>query len=301
MGTLKKHARRSILSQMRTIPRSTLALLILCLLTTPGLIAKAGTPQVLLLSGTSTTGKTTTAAYFLRNHPEWTLDGWDLALFRESEFMPQKGITKDEDVQTYLNGVIADSAVAALQDGKSIILDIGDAEAMTQLLVDRGIAKDSITAVLLYVPPSLYLDRVEERNRFAIFSGKLEEAREPLDMLSQYPKFYIISKDPKLKLDSLSEKQLKELLDRAYQDSVALLQKMGASEEEMAYLESEKTPTTDNTIHSMGFSNTLTEGYLTPRYQGYVLIINTGKDSPEEASKQLSELVHGQASPSKKP
>ncbi len=162
---------------------------------------------------------------------------------------------------------------------------------MTQQLISHGVDKQSITAVLLYVPPSIYLDRLSKRNKDALGSGNLIEAREPLDMFTQYPEFYAVRKSPKLKLEFLTEKKLRILLERAYKDSETLLKTMNSSEEEMEYLRSEKITETESTVRRLGFDADLTEGYLTPRYQGYTEIINTGVDSPEEAAKKLGVLV----------
>ncbi len=83
------------------------------------------TPQVLMISGTSTSGKSTTITHFLKKHPKWAVEGWDLALTREQENIAKNQFTDNEETRAYLDTVIAESVVSALQSGKSIVLDLG--------------------------------------------------------------------------------------------------------------------------------------------------------------------------------
>ncbi|GAB4278761.1 MAG: hypothetical protein Tsb0018_08810 [Opitutales bacterium] len=245
-------------------------------------------PQVLIISGTSTAGKTTTIDRFLKNHPGWVVEGWDLSLIRESEKL-EKNPMSDEEVSLYLDGVIASNTVQYLDGGKSVVLDISDAPGMTEPLKQRGVTCSQIINVLLYVPFTQYLERLKKRNHYAVQSGHIIEAREPLDMCSQYPKLYVVSSDASEGLELLSEKQVRGILEEAYRDSVVLYKQLDSTQEEFDMLAQEKDGVIQDILKSLGFSETLKSGYLIPRYHGYDLIINTGRVSPEEATQEINQ------------
>ena len=126
---------------------------------------------------------------------------------------------------------LANFAEAAFKENHFVILDVLDAMAMKEALLRKGISSGHIQTVLLYVPFTQYGERVKQRNQKAMLEYHnnpelkgYENAREIFFLIGQYGNFFELRSEPSFDQSQLlTQKQLNDAFEGAYQDYVVLM------------------------------------------------------------------------------
>lgn len=240
--------------------------------------------DIIIIAGTSSAGKTTTTQLLRSQIKDALSNGRD-------EIMSQVPTPKfdisdpnqyDLDVDNYYTGKLAEWVNA--QKDCTVILDV-----LTPHLVNSQLDKTEKAPfrILLYVPITQYLERIRQRNKKALESQKMEELRDPLDMVFQYAEVFKVTEADEAQLGMpVSRQSLEGLFNQFSQETVSVLSAVSAQDFADEIEDEEGRQAAIQKTLSKLFPGALDSGYLTP-IEPYDLIIDTLDVEPGEAVEMI--------------
>ncbi len=224
--------------------------------------------NILIINGTSTSGKSSVAKSLMTLMPNLIEE--DLDLMRD----PTTPTTPEMEF------AMINKAIDHVLKGKQVILHLFHPSNLSKCMIERGIEGISVKKALMFCPIEGLVNRLEERNSKALETD-VQNTRDYLMPFDQFSKLYAKKLEKQIGLETLSLEKVTKIYNDQFDKMIqyAKQQKHDLPSEEQILID--KQESLKEFLANLGFEKNLLSVEIAPR-ESWDFVYNTYDDYCDE-------------------
>ncbi len=224
--------------------------------------------DILVINGTSTSGKSSVAKSLMKLNPNLIEEDLDLMRNPTTPTTPE------------MEFVMINNAIDHVLKGKQVILHLFHPSNLSKCMTARGIEDISVKKALMFCPIEGLVDRLDERNIKAL-KGDAQNTRDYLMPFDQFSKLYTKTLEKQIALETLSLEKVTKIYGDQFDKMIqyAKQQKHNLPSEDQILID--KQESLKEFLANLGFEESLLSIEIAPR-ETWDFIYNTYNDYCDE-------------------